>query len=226
MMKVFNRSHYEDLVMPLMNGSLSKKDYEKRVEAVKNFEKLLTDNGTHIIKVYFHVGAEKQKEKLEERLTNKEKHWKHKDADWDKAAKYEDYLKVYSDVISDTSFDFAEWTVIWSDKNYSKEYEFAELVLNCFKKMKLSWPALETDMHIIKAAKEKKSEKKNKKIEKYEDATKKYEDTTKKYEDTTKTYEDAIKHENTQVSAKSARKQQPLANISLVQDILVKKNEK
>jgi PPK2 family polyphosphate:nucleotide phosphotransferase len=165
--KVFNRSHYEDLVMPQIHGTITKKEYQKRVEAIKNFEQLLVDNGTIIIKCFLHVSAERQKEKLEERMVNPKKHRKHKDDDFRKAAEYDKYIDIYSDVLSDTSWDHAPWHIIGSDKNFSKEYEFATILYESLKKLPLKWPPLETSMHVLKAVKQdiaaRKKEKKLKK---------------------------------------------------------------
>lgn len=147
--KIFNRSHYEDLVMPLMSDTISKKDYEQRVQDVKAFEKLLVDNGTHIIKIYFHISPEAQKQRLEERLVDKEKHRKHKDGDRDKAAKFDQYLDVFSKVLEDTNFSFAKWNVLPADENWYKVLQVAQMTVDEIHDMRLKWPELQTEMHLI-----------------------------------------------------------------------------
>lgn len=177
--KVFNRSHYEDLVMPQINGTMTKKEYQRRLEAIKNFEQLLVDNGTIIIKCFLHVSAEKQREKLEERMIDPKKHRKHKDDDFRKASEYDKYIDIYSDVLTDTSWDHAPWHIIGTDENFSKEYEFATILLASLKKLPLKWPKLETSMHVLKAVKQNMTERKKEKKKK-----KKKENTDTLYEDT------------------------------------------
>lgn len=171
MIKIFNRSHYEDLIMPVMWEYIDDKWYKDRVEQIKDFEKLLHKNWTEIIKIYLHVSPEEQKSRLEERLIDETKYRKHKDGDRTKASNYKKYMEVYSKVVNDTDFDFAPRHVLPCDDNQYKVYKIASIMLEKLENLKMKWPKLETDMAIIrdisekggKEKKDKKSKKNNKK---------------------------------------------------------------
>jgi len=153
--KIFNRSHYEDLVMPIMSDSMDDKSYKNRVEQIKDFEKLLTKNGTEIIKIYLHISPEVQKSRLEERLVDETKHRKHKDGDWTKAGNFKKYIEVYDKVINDTDFDFAPRHILPCDDNKYKIYKITSIVLDKLESLKMKWPKLDTDMAIIRDISEK-----------------------------------------------------------------------
>jgi PPK2 family polyphosphate:nucleotide phosphotransferase len=155
MIQIFNRSHYEDVIIPTLNNTLPKKEIEKRYKHINNFEELLTDNKTIILKFLLHVGQEAQDEKLRERLTNPTKHWKHNDDDWSKKEKYDKMLDIYDDMIEATNTKDAPWIVVPTDKNRYKAYLIADAVVDAFeKRMKLEWPELETDMTIVQIEKD------------------------------------------------------------------------
>jgi PPK2 family polyphosphate:nucleotide phosphotransferase len=147
MIQIFNRSHYEDVIIPTLNKSMSEKDIYDRYSHIKNFEKLLTDNNTIVLKFLLHIGKDAQEKKLRERLTNPTKHRKHNDGDRSKKEKYDEMLQIYDDMIDRTDTKYAPWTVIPTDKNRYKAHLIATHVLHAFKKrMKLERPELETDM--------------------------------------------------------------------------------
>ena len=83
MIQVFNRSHYEDILVPSVMGYIPKEEIEKRYELINSFEKLLEHNGTKVLKFYLHVSKEEQLVRLQERIDNPEKHFKHNDGDWE-----------------------------------------------------------------------------------------------------------------------------------------------
>jgi PPK2 family polyphosphate:nucleotide phosphotransferase len=96
MIQVFNRSHYEDILVPSVEGYLSPEFIEQRYDQINHFEKLLMNgNRTTILKFYLHTSKEEQLERLTERLENPEKHWKHNDGDWTTREKWNEYRAVY-----------------------------------------------------------------------------------------------------------------------------------
>ncbi|USN56409.1 MAG: polyphosphate kinase 2 family protein [Candidatus Peribacteria bacterium] len=155
MIEIFNRSHYEDIIVPTLNGDMDKEKRETMYRHINDFEELLTDNDTVILKFLLHVGKEAQDEKLRERLTDPTKHWKHNDDDWSKKEKYDKMLDIYDDMIEATDTKHAPWIVIPTDKNRYKSYLIAEAVVDAFeKRMKLEWPELDTEMTIVELEKE------------------------------------------------------------------------
>ncbi|MEO5641699.1 MAG: PPK2 family polyphosphate kinase [Bacteroidia bacterium] len=139
MIHIYNRSHYEDLLVPVVNGLLDKEKIKERIADVNNFELLLKNHSTHVIKFYLHISKEEQKERLTERKTNPKKFWKHNDGDWATSKKWDDYMEAYQEIFKNC--DTPEWNIIPSDQNWYKEYLVAEKVLKILEELKMSYPA-------------------------------------------------------------------------------------
>lgn len=140
--QVFIRSHYEDILVPSVEGYIPPKTIDQRFGLINDFEKLLMHNHTRILKFYLHVSPETQKERLMERIENKRKHWKHKDGDWDTREKMGDYLKVYERIFE--KCNEVPWHIVPSDKNWQKLYAVSVEVLKTLKGLDLEWPDLQT----------------------------------------------------------------------------------
>lgn len=144
MIHIFNRSHYEDILVPTIEGLFPAKVISPRYRQINDFERMLEENNTTILKFFLHVSHKEQQERLQERLDDPKKFWKHKDADWETTKKWDQYMKVY-----ETIFDRCNqppWHVIPSDKNWFKEYIMAEKVLEALKQMDPKYPGLITSM--------------------------------------------------------------------------------
>jgi len=142
-MQVFIRSHYEDILVPSVGKYIPADVIDKRYEMINTFEKLLEANGTKVLKFFFNVSKETQKERLMERIELREKHWKHKDGDWDTREQFDEYLKVYQNILS--KCNEVPWTVVPADKNWQKLYAVAVVVLKTLKELDLQWPELVTE---------------------------------------------------------------------------------
>lgn len=140
MIKIFNRSHYEDVLITRINGWVSDKEAKKRFEHINNFENLLEDNGTKILKFYLHISEEEQAERFEERLTDPLKNWKYNPEDLKTAHKWPEYRKVYADVFE--KCNDVKWHIIPSDKNWYKEYLIAKKVAETLLDLDLKFPKL------------------------------------------------------------------------------------
>ena len=116
---------------------------EKRYQMINDFEKLLEHNDTRVLKFFLNVSKEAQKERLMERIELKEKHWKHKDGDWDTREKFDEYLAVYEKIIN--TCNDVPWHIVPSDKNWQKLYAVAEVVLKTLEELDLKWPELVTE---------------------------------------------------------------------------------
>lgn len=139
-LQVFIRSHYEDILVPTVEKFIPSDVIEKRYEVINDFERLLETNGTRVLKFYLNVSKEAQKERLIERIELKEKHWKHKDGDWDTREKFDEYLGVYERIINTCSV--IPWHLVPADKNWQKLYAVAEVVLEALEDLDLKWPEL------------------------------------------------------------------------------------
>ncbi|MDX9947458.1 MAG: polyphosphate kinase 2 family protein [Bacteroidales bacterium] len=148
-MKIFIRSHYEDILVPSVEKYIPEDVIERRYKVINDFEKLLENNGTIILKFFMNVSMEAQKERLMERIELKEKHWKHKDGDWDTREKWDKYKEVYEKILNNCNI--IPWHLVPSDKNWQKTYAVAEAVLKALEDLDLKWPELVTEKFKPKA---------------------------------------------------------------------------
>lgn len=138
--KIFIRSHYEDILVPSVEKFIPPKAIAKRYRLINDFERIVEHNETRILKFFLNVSKEAQKERLMERIEIKEKHWKHKDGDWDTREKFDDYIAVYEKIIN--TCNEVSWHIIPSDQNWQKLYVVAEVVLKTLRELDLKWPEL------------------------------------------------------------------------------------
>jgi len=150
MIHVFDRSHYEDLLVPYVEEFMSEKDIATRAQHINNFEKMLEDSGTIVLKFYLHVSHEEQKRRLHERLTNPYKYWKHEDGDFRKSSKYQKFIEAYHRVFEHTDTKTAPRHVIQSDNNHIKVNQISQVIVKAFEEqMQLEWPDLDTEFTLV-----------------------------------------------------------------------------
>lgn len=142
MLTVFIRSHYEDILVPSVEGFMPPGYVEQRYDLINQFENIIQHNGTRILKFFMNVSEEKQKERLNERLTAPEKHWKHNDGDWETLKKRSQYIQVYQNIFERCSQ--IPWMNLPCDKNWQKLYIAAEALLKLLTDLKPEWPPLES----------------------------------------------------------------------------------
>lgn len=138
MIQIFNRSHYEDILVPSVNKLLDEKVIRRRMADINRFESMLSNEGTTILKFYLHVSRKEQAIRLRERQTNPEKFWKHNDDDWKARRKWDAYMETYEMIFKHCNE--VPWEIIPSDQNWYKEYLVALKVRDTLKKMKLQFP--------------------------------------------------------------------------------------
>ena len=137
---IFNRSYYEDIIVPTVTESLSPERISKRMERNRQFENLLQEeNDTTVLKFYLHVSSKEQLERLNERETNPEKFWKYNLGDMEVHKLYDKYIEVYDEMMNNKNTDFP-WIVVPSDQNWYKEYLVAESIVKALEKMDLKYP--------------------------------------------------------------------------------------
>ena len=143
MIHIFNRSHYEDVIIQRVHKWVDEKTIQQRFEHINNFEKLLSESGTVILKFYLHVSQEEQLQRLQERLSDKTKMWKHNDDDLREREYWNDYMKAYEDVFEKCS-SCSEWNIVPSDQNWYKEYIIAKKVVETLEGLHMKFPGLKS----------------------------------------------------------------------------------
>jgi len=145
MIQIFNRSHYEDVLIQRVHNWIDMDKVHNRYEHINNFEKLLKDTGTHILKFYLHISFEEQLVQLTERKTEPTKHWKHNDNDWKEREHWEEYMLAYEDCFEHCSPEIP-WTIVPSNDNWYKEYVIAKKVVETLRVLEMKYPPLETEV--------------------------------------------------------------------------------
>jgi PPK2 family polyphosphate:nucleotide phosphotransferase len=140
MVQVFNRSHYEDVLVTRVHDIIDDAEAERRMESINNFEKHLTANNTHILKFYLHVSEEEQVERINERKTMPQKMWKYNGNDIKEIKRRDEYKKYYEEVFSYCSY--VPWQILPSDQNWYKSYIVARTIRDTLKDLNMEYPAI------------------------------------------------------------------------------------
>jgi len=138
MIQLFDRSHYEDVLVPRVEGWITLDVVKQRFDSINSFEKLLQNNDTTILKFYLHISKETQQERLEERKTNPNKLWKNDPNDLKVSKKWDNYMEAYEDIFDHCNA--TPWTIVPSDHKWYKDYIVAKETCNALSRMKLSYP--------------------------------------------------------------------------------------
>jgi PPK2 family polyphosphate:nucleotide phosphotransferase len=146
MVGVFDRSHYEDVLIHRVHGWASPDEIKRRYVAINEFESRLADSGTKVIKVMLHISGVEQKERLLARLDDPSKHWKYSRGDLDERAHWEDYMAAYQAAIDETSTPNAPWHIVPANKKWFARIAVQQLLLGALSDMKLEWPKAEFDV--------------------------------------------------------------------------------
>jgi PPK2 family polyphosphate:nucleotide phosphotransferase len=141
MIQIFNRSHYEDILVTRVHKWCDDNTAVKRMKAINDFESLLQEhNHTHILKFYLHISPEEQQERLKERTHDPAKMWKYNEKDFEEAKLWNEYMKMYEDCFENCGI--IPWTVVPSDQNWYKEYTIAKQLYDVLKSLDMQYPGL------------------------------------------------------------------------------------
>jgi len=141
MIFVFNRSHYEDVLITRVHKWCDDVTAEKRFAAINDFEELLAlHNSTSIFKFYLHISREEQQDRFKERLEDPVKHYKYNKKDFEEAEKWDQYMEVYEDVFENCNA--VPWTIVPADQNWYKEYIVAKTLVKALKELDMKYPQL------------------------------------------------------------------------------------
>lgn len=137
---IFNRSQYEDVLVPRVKNLVDKDVWKKRYDQINDFERLLHENGTQILKFFLHISKEEQKERLEARLQDKNKTWKFNPGDLKDRAYWKDFMKAYEELLSRCSTTCAPWFIIPANKKWFRNLAISEILDQTLKKMNFKVP--------------------------------------------------------------------------------------
>ena len=150
MVGIFNRSHYEDVLVVRVHDLVPKKVWSKRYDHINAFEKLLADNGTLVLKFYLHIDREEQLERFKKRIDNPKKNWKISGADYSERPYWDSYTKAFEDAISKCSTDNAPWFVIPANRKWFRNLVIADIVVDAMEGLKMRYPDPSVDMEEIR----------------------------------------------------------------------------
>ena len=137
---IHNRSHYEDVLVPVVERWIDKKVTEQRYRQINDFERMLSENGTVIMKFMLHIGFDEQRRRLQERIDDPAKHWKFSLGDLDARKQWPLYQQAYDHLLRATSTEWAPWTVVPADSKTHRNLMIATLVRDKLKSLKLRYP--------------------------------------------------------------------------------------
>ncbi|REE78639.1 PPK2 family polyphosphate:nucleotide phosphotransferase [Paenibacillus taihuensis] len=136
----FNRSYYEDVLITRVHGTIQDDEAATRMKHIRHFEKMLTNNGILLIKIFLHISPEFQLEKIRERLSNPEKVWKFDPSDLNERQYWSSYIDAYEDVFRQTATKYAPWHIVPANERWFRDYVVLQLILSSLEKLDLSYP--------------------------------------------------------------------------------------
>ena len=151
MIGIFDRSHYEDVLVVRVHKLVDESVWSKRYDEINAWEKDLVEQGTVLIKCFLHISSAEQKERLMARLEDPTKHWKYNPGDVDERANWSDYMKAYEAVLERCNTQHAPWYVIPADRKWYRNWAVAQLLTEHLRALDLDWPAADYDVEQEKA---------------------------------------------------------------------------
>ena len=146
---IFNRSHYEDVLVVRVHNLVPKEVWSRRYEHIRAFEKTLVDEGTTILKFYLHINQKEQKERLQARLDEPNKNWKFSKGDLAERALWDQYQAAYQDALAKTSTEYAPWYVIPANRKWYRNLVISTIIIDTLESLNMSYPAPEEGLEGI-----------------------------------------------------------------------------
>jgi PPK2 family polyphosphate:nucleotide phosphotransferase len=149
---IFNRSHYEDVLITIVQDMIDEKECKRRYAHIRDFERMLAETGTVIVKIFLHISKDEQRKRLQERLDDPDKQWKFDEGDIVQRKKWDDYQRAYERAIVATDADHAPWYVIPADSKTHRNLLISTLLLDIMQSLKLSYPEPDARLSKLKIA--------------------------------------------------------------------------
>ena len=147
---VFNRSHYEDIIVGSVHGTMDAETAARRCHHVREFERMLTDEGTIILKFFLSITKDEQLKRLHDRLDDPTKQWKFSINDVNERQSWSRYTEVFESMLGDTSTDYAPWMVVPANRKWFRNLLVSELLLRTLADLKMDWPRPTEDLSQIR----------------------------------------------------------------------------
>ena len=145
-MVVFNRSHYEDVLVVRVHELIPPDVWGKRFKQINEFERALAENGTTILKFYLHIDRDEQKERLQARLDDPNKRWKFRLGDLEERKLWPDYMQAYEDVLSRTSTEYAPWYIVPANRKWFRDLVISTVLVDTLEGLKMKYPESEENL--------------------------------------------------------------------------------
>lgn len=149
MIGVFNRSHYEDVLVVRVHNIVPETVWRPRYEQINNFERLLTESGTSILKFYLHISKSEQRDRFQARIDDPSKNWKFSFDDLEKRKLWDDYMLAYEDVLNKTTTTWAPWHIIPADQKWYRNLAIAQIIVDKLRTLDPQYPKPEKDLSNI-----------------------------------------------------------------------------
>ena len=146
---VFNRSHYEDVLVVRVKGLAPEAVWSRRYDHIREFERVLAEEGTTVVKVFLNISKDEQKKRLEARLAHPDKNWKFRKEDLEDRELWDDYRKAYQDAISETSTSYAPWYVVPANRKWYRDLVVSQILIDTLEEMDPRYPEPETGLEDI-----------------------------------------------------------------------------
>ena len=137
---IFNRSHYEDILVVRVHNLVPEPVWTQRYQQINDFERMLVENGTVVLKFFLHISKDEQKERLEDRINDPTKHWKVMESDIRERAYWDDYMQAYQVMLQKCSTDWAPWYIIPANKKWYRNLVITECIVEALKKLDMQYP--------------------------------------------------------------------------------------
>jgi PPK2 family polyphosphate:nucleotide phosphotransferase len=148
---IFNRSHYEDVLVVRVHGLAPAEDWWKRYELINDFERLIAvENNTTILKFFLHISKQEQLARFKQRLEDPARQWKISEADYRERTYWPDYMKAFEDMLERTSTRYAPWFVIPANQKWFRDLAISQIVAQTLDKLKMQWPEPSVDIAAIR----------------------------------------------------------------------------
>jgi PPK2 family polyphosphate:nucleotide phosphotransferase len=146
LIQVFNRSHYEDVLVVRVHGLVDEAVWRRRYDHIRHFESLLADNDTLVVKFLLHISKEEQRERLQARVDDPTRRWKFSSADLAERKRWDEYQAAFHDALVETSTDVAPWYVIPADRKWFRNYAVSTILRELLEAQPMEWPDAEDDI--------------------------------------------------------------------------------
>ena len=143
---IFNRSHYEDVLVVRVHNLVPKAVWKKRYDQINDFEQMLTDNGVHIVKFFLYIDRDEQKRRFEARLDDAAKHWKFSPGDVEERKFWDDYQRAFEEAIERCSKPHAPWYIIPANRKWFRNLAVSEILVHTLEQMKMKYPKPSGDL--------------------------------------------------------------------------------